>query len=136
MAEDPLLPGYKPLYWMLFGGIDGSDLASLTGISVDLLASQVLFFYKQDGDNNDGDDDIYGDECPVIASDLATYQQILHFLLMLTLHSPLVVRVEKGLMLFMLLFRNSPLTLRIIFIGISHKTFIPLWYKVYIRTRR
>lgn len=39
----------------------------------------------------------------------ATHQQILHFLLMLTLHSLLMVRVEEGLMLFMLLFRNSPL---------------------------
>lgn len=39
---------------MLFGGVDGSDLASLTGISVDHLASQILFSYQ-----NHDDDDIH-----------------------------------------------------------------------------
>lgn len=54
MGEDSLLPRYKPLYWMLFGGVDGSNLASLTGISVDHLASQILFSYQ-----NHDDDDIH-----------------------------------------------------------------------------
>ncbi|KAL1966616.1 hypothetical protein VTN77DRAFT_4027 [Rasamsonia byssochlamydoides] len=54
MGEDPLIPGYRPLHWTLFGGPDGSDLRSLTGISVTLFDNQpfvMKFFYNKEWDS-------------------------------------------------------------------------------------
>ncbi|KAJ9352849.1 hypothetical protein DTO027B9_5597 [Paecilomyces variotii] len=48
MGEDPLISGYQPAYWTLFGGSDGHELAHLTAISVDMLSYRMKFFY-QDG---------------------------------------------------------------------------------------
>lgn len=51
MGEDPLVPGYRPLHRTLFGGPDGSDLRSLTGISVTLFDNQpfsMKFFYNNE----------------------------------------------------------------------------------------
>lgn len=48
---DPLIPGYRPIVWTLFGGEDGSCLSSLTKISISVVQDQfyrMSFFYNNE----------------------------------------------------------------------------------------
>lgn len=48
---DPLVPGYRPIVWTLFGGEDGGYLFSLTKISISIFQEQfcrMFFFYDNE----------------------------------------------------------------------------------------
>ncbi|KAL1981933.1 hypothetical protein VTN96DRAFT_1997 [Rasamsonia emersonii] len=50
LGEDPLVPGYRPLYWTLFGGANGRELRSLTAISVNMLEYRMGVYYNHEED--------------------------------------------------------------------------------------
>lgn len=39
---DPLIPGYRPVLWTLFGGYDGSKLSTLKKVAVEMGGDQLL----------------------------------------------------------------------------------------------
>jgi hypothetical protein len=45
-----VVPGYRPLYWTLFGGNNGQDLRSLTAISVCMSQCRMGFYYDHEQD--------------------------------------------------------------------------------------